>query len=38
MLDMRRSLLDIEITPDRLAPQPATVVRMDIQPWNRLSR
>jgi hypothetical protein len=37
-LDMRYSLLDIEVTPDRRPPQPATVVRMDIQPGNRLSR
>ncbi len=35
---MRRSLLDIKTTPDRCTPQPATVVRMDIQPGNRLSR
>ena len=38
MLDMRCSLLDIETAPDRLAPQSATVVRMGIQPGNRLSR
>jgi len=35
---MRRSLLDIEMTPDRRAPQAATVIRMEIQSRNRLSR
>jgi hypothetical protein len=35
---MRCSLLDIEMAPDRRAPQAATVIRMDIQPGNRLSR
>ncbi len=38
MLDMRCSLLDIEMTPDRRTPQAAAVVRMDIEPGNRLSR
>jgi len=35
---MRPSLLDIETTPNRRAPQSATMVRMDIQPRNRLRR
>jgi len=31
-LTLRYSLLDIKITPYQVAPQPATVVRMQIQP------
>ncbi len=34
-LDMRWSLLDIELTPNSRAPSPTTVIRMQIQPRNR---
>ena len=33
-LDMRPSLLDIKVTPNRETPQPATVIRVHIQPRN----
>jgi len=35
---MRSSLLDIEVAPNSGSPQPATVIRVDIQAWNGLRR
>ena len=35
---MRCSLLDIKITPQSRSPQPATVIRVQIQPRNRVRR
>ena len=37
-LTLRYSLLDIKITPYRIAAQPATVVRMQIQPRDLVTR
>jgi hypothetical protein len=37
-LTLRYSLLDIKITPYRIAAQPATVVRMQIQPRHLVTR
>ena len=36
-MTLRYSLLDIKVTPYRVAAQPATVVRMHIQPGNLIS-
>ena len=36
-MTLRYSLLDIKVTPYRVAAQPATVVRMHIQPGNLVS-
>ena len=37
-LDMRHLLLDIKFTPNHRTPPPTTVIRMQIQLWDGLSR